>query len=238
MERSIINRVEEKLGLKFHPRLSDVITQGHTSGYRALDIARKLLHDGKVQACIISGVDSYLNASSLIWLDQHWRLKTEENSDGMIPGEAAAAILVERQANVDSVLKILGLGFGHEHVHVLSEEPLMGLGLAEAARMALIDAGWQLHDIDFRLSDATGESYGFKEQALALSKLMRIRKEELPIWHCADSIGSSGAAVGICQLVICSQAFKKHYAVGNRAISCTSAVLGDRAVAVIQNAQA
>jgi 3-oxoacyl-[acyl-carrier-protein] synthase I len=231
---SIINSIQERLGLKFHPRLSSVISQGHTSGFRALKTARELFYEGQAQACIICGVDSYINASSLLWLEQHWRLKTEENSDGVIPGEAAAAIFVERQANTNSVLKVIGLGFEHENAHVLSEEPLLGLGLTEAARMALTETGCQMHDIDFRLSDVTGESYGFKEQELALVRLLRVRREALPLWHCVDSIGDTGAAAGVCQLVIAFHAFLKRYSPGDRAICYTSAAPGDRGVAVLQ----
>src|SRR6266498_986000 len=169
---SIINRVEEQLGSKFHPRLSGVIPQGHTSGFRAVQIARQLCRDGKAQACVICGVDSYINASSLLWLDQLWRLKTAENSDGVIPGEAAAAVLLEQQTTAQSAfkVKVIGLGFAHESAHILSEDPLLGLGLAEAVRTALDEAECQMHEIDFRLSDVTGESYGFKEQALVLGR--------------------------------------------------------------------
>jgi 3-oxoacyl-[acyl-carrier-protein] synthase-1 len=233
---SIISSVEEKLKLKFHPRLSGVIPQGHTSGFRALQTAKQLFLNGQAQACIISGVDSYINASALLWLDRHWRLKTEENSDGVIPGEAAAAVLLDSQITAQSVCKVrvVGLGFAHERAHVLSEDPLLGLGLAEAARIALAEAGCQMHEIDFRISDVTGESYGFKEHALALGRLMRTRRAELPLWHCADAIGDTGAAAGICQLVICVHAFKKHYAPGNRVMGYTSAVPGERAVVVLQ----
>jgi 3-oxoacyl-[acyl-carrier-protein] synthase-1 len=236
LAHSIINRVEEKLGWQFQPRLSGVITQGHTSGFRALQTARKLFHDGQAQTCIICGVDSYINASSLLWLDQFWRLKTEENSDGVIPGEAAAAVLLEQQTQAQSEckVKVIGLGFSHESAHVLSEDPLLGQGLAEATRTALAEAGCQMHEIDFRISDVTGESYGFKEQALVLSRLMRSRREELPIWHCADTIGDSGAASGICQLVIAQAAFTKGYAPGNQALCYTSSVPGDRATAVLR----
>ena len=155
------------------------------------------------------GVDSYLNARSLQWLAQTWRLKTEQNSDGAIPGEAASAVLISssRSRGKTPFAKITGLGFGSEPAPVLSDEPLLGLGLTDAARAALDQAGVQMHEIDLRLSDAAGESYGFREQSLALSRLMRVRRDKSPIWHCADCIGDTGAAAGICQLVIAAYSF-------------------------------
>jgi 3-oxoacyl-[acyl-carrier-protein] synthase-1 len=236
ISNTIIDNIERQLGFQFHPTLSRVIAKGHTAGLQGLSVARQLLRDADVSACIVCATDSYINASSLLWLEQDWRLKKTNNSDGVIPGEAAAAVFLEadkispRKCNV----KISGLGFGYESANLLSDEPLLGLGLAEAARNALADAGIQMDGIDFRLSDVTGESYGFKEQTLALARLLRARKEEFPIWHCADSIGDTGASAGICQLVIAFDAFLKRYAPGSRAMCFTSSISGDRAVAVLQ----
>ncbi|MCH8043923.1 MAG: 3-oxoacyl-ACP synthase [Planctomycetes bacterium] len=233
---SIIGDVERKLGVRFHPDRSCTIARGHVSGFVALRKAREMLKDSAIPACLLCGVDSYLNASSLSWLDQQWRLKTSDNSDGVIPGEAAAAIYVRRQPTsaTGTVVEVIGLGAARESATVLSEEPLLGLGLTDAARAALAEAKLEMHEIDFRLSDVTGESYGFKEQALALSRLMRARREELPIWHSADCIGDCGAAAGVGQLVIARESFIKDYAPGDHAACYTSSVPGDRAVTVLR----
>ena len=233
---SIIGRLQNKLNIKFHPDLSQTIQKGHTGGFDALRTARKLLLDTRIPACLICGVDSYINASSLLWLDQLWRLKTDENSDGVIPGEAAAAVLLQGQAEPDTKIgvRITGLGFGYEKANVLSEEPLLGLGLTDAARSALAEAGIKMHEIDFRISDLIGESYGFKEQALVIARLLRVHKEEFPIWHCSENSGDIGASAGISQLVVAFHAFLKGYAPGDRVMCYTSAIPGERAVAVIE----
>lgn len=235
-ESAILQRVQDRLGITFNRELSRVIAKGHTSAFEALNIARQLFAQTNTRACVICGVDSYIDASNLLWLEQHWRLKTLENSDGVIPGEAAAAILVCKHAqdNLSVAVQIIGLGFGFESAHVLDEKPLLGLGLVAAARCALYEARLQLHQVGFRLSDVTGESYGFKEQALMLAKLERTYREEFPIWHPAESIGDTGAAAGVCQLVIADDGMRKGYAPGHRAICYSSAVYGDRAVTVLQ----
>ncbi len=236
LAENIILQVQDKLEWKFHPQLSKAIPKGHTAGFEGLRVARVLLQNPDVPGCIVCGVDSYINGSSLWWLQQHWRLKREDHSNGVIPGEAAAAVYVQRQPTfkAETLVQVIGLGYAHEKAIVLSEEPLLGLGLSWAIRAALAEANLQMHDIDFRLSDVTGESYGFKEQAIALSRLMRGRRDELPIWHSAEFIGDCGAATGVCQLVIARESFIKGYAPGDRAACYTSAVLGDRAVTVLQ----
>jgi 3-oxoacyl-[acyl-carrier-protein] synthase-1 len=236
LANSVIKELERRLETQFHPELSQPIALGHASAFHALGIARQLLTDDDVPACVICGADSYANASSLNWLDRHWRLKKRANSDGVIPGEAASLVMVQRDktSEHEASVRVAGLGYGHEKANVLSDLPLLGIGLADAKRAALAEAQRPFHEMDFRISDATGESYGFKEQSLALSRLMRVRREEMPLWHCADSIGDTGAAAGICQLVIAFHAFRKGYAPGGRAICCTSSVPGERAVAVLE----
>ena len=229
--------IQEKLGVRFHRTLSRVIAKGHTSGFEALRVARELFKTAGVKSCVVCGVDSYINASSLLWLDQHWRLKTRENSDGVIPGEGAAAVLAEVQvpSKVNGNTQIAGLGFARESAGVLSEEPLLGVGLTKAAKNALAEAGIQMHEIDFRMSDVAGESYGFKEQALTLMKVLNRTRDTFPIWHCADSIGDVGAAAGVCQLILCTHAFQNGYAPGPRAMGYCSNVEGDRSVTTLRH---
>lgn len=234
---SIIAHVQERLGSRFHPSLSRVITKGHTAGFEGLRVARELLQAHDVPGCLVCGVDSYINASSLYWLDQHWRLKRENHTDGVIPGEAAAAIYVQLQAPAKTEIKVqvCGLGFALEKAAILSEVPLLAIGLADAGKLALTEAGWGFQDLDFRISDVTGENYGFRELALVEGRLARVvRSEPQPLWHAVDSIGDTGAAAGLVQMVWARAAWTRGYAPGARAACFSSAVPGDRAVALLQ----
>lgn len=232
---SVVGRVEESLGVRFDPRHSRAFPSGHTAGFESLREARAMLLRGNVSACVVCGADSYINAATLMWLDQHDRLKTLANRDGVIPGEAGAAVMVRLDMAVGGAAEVIGLGFAKEQAHILSEEPLLGRGLAKAAASALTEAKLGMHEIDLRLSDATGELYGFRELPLVEARLMRVvRQEEQPLWHWAEAIGDTGAAAGVAQLVLVDEAFRKGYAPGERAICLTSSVPGDRAAAVLR----
>jgi 3-oxoacyl-[acyl-carrier-protein] synthase-1 len=226
---------EARLGIRFHPGLSACLPRGHVSGFEGLRAARELLRSGAAPAVVVCGADSYLNATSLLWLEQQWRLKTLENSDGVIPGEGAAAVLLRPDPATpgEIALRIVGLGFGFEESHVMTEEPFLGKGLAQATQGALAEAGLRMHEIDWRISDVTGESYGFREQSLTIARTMRVRREDLPLWHWGEVVGDVGAASGLFEVVAADSAFRKGYAPGDRAICFTSSVLGDRAVAVV-----
>ena len=132
-------------------------------------------------------------------------------------------------------VQVAGLGFGQESATVLSEQPLQGRGLAAAARQALTESGLGFHELDFRISDVTGENYGFREHVLAEAKLARVvRKSPQPLWHPSENIGDSGAAAGVLQLVLAKAAWSRSYAPGPCAACFTSSVSGRRAVAVLR----
>lgn len=234
---SIISRIESRLNIRFMSTLSCVLAQGHTSCFRALSLAKEYFRDERLEGCVVCAVDSYINAKSLLWLDHAWRLKTQGNSDGVIPGEAAAAIWLSPRVKgkCARVSRIVGVGFSHETATVLSEEPLVGKGIAGAAQNALSVAHLSVGKIRLRMSDLTGEGYGFREQALLVARLVRASCDDLPLWHCADSLGDTGAAAGVCQLVMLHHATMQSYAPGGYAMCCTSAVTGDRAVCVVHD---
>jgi 3-oxoacyl-[acyl-carrier-protein] synthase I len=234
---SIVRLVQERLGIRFHPQYSIAIAKGHTSGFEAMRVVGSLFKDPDVGACVVCGADSFLNGPSLAWLDRESRLKTPFNADGTVPGEGAGAVMIERRHPGESYVgvRVAGLGFGQERVSVLSDEPLLGLGLTAAATQALAEGGRRMHEVAFRISDVTGESYGFREQALAVARLLKVRREEdMPIWHSADSVGDTGAAAGLLQLAMMFYAVKKRYSPGDLALCFTGSVAGDRGVALLE----
>ncbi len=144
---------------------------------------------------VIAAVDSLLNWPTLSVYERATRLLTATNSNGFMPGEGAGALLVGRP-NGGAELLCAGLGFGVERAHIDSEEPLRADGLTAAFKQALADAGCALNELDFRITDVSGEQFYFKEAALALSRTMRQRREEFDFWHPAECIGEAGAAAG------------------------------------------
>lgn len=231
---TIVAGVQAKLGLRFHPTLWRAIPKGHTAGFEALRIVRELFQNPDIPACFVCGVDSYINASSLLWLDQNWRLKTPANQHGLIPGEAAAAVLLQRAPADGAVVEVVGLGFGKEQAHVLSEEPLLGLGLTEAAQCA---GGGEARLPRNGLADFRRDRRAIRIQKTASSRRQACacgaEGNSTPL-ALHDSIGDTGAAAGVAQLVVANHAFRKRHAPGDKAICLSSSVPGDRAAAVVR----
>jgi 3-oxoacyl-[acyl-carrier-protein] synthase-1 len=191
---------------------SAVVPFGRAAIGLALRAARALIYDKGVPAVVIAGTDSLLSWPTLRAFEENDRLLTARNSNGFIPGEAGAAVLVT--AERPSCIALHGVGLANEAAHLDSELPLRAEGLTAAIRAALSDADCGLHELDFRLTDISGEQYYFKEAALALSRTLRQPKQSFDLWHPAECIGEVGAAIGPVLLAVADAAFRKAYSAG------------------------
>ena len=237
IDELVSSELAARLGLKFHPEYSATMAHGKVGVTVALDRARALLYDCGVEHVLIGAVDSLLTGPTLSAFETQGRLLTARNSNGFVPGEAAGAVLVSRDS-VPGALICLGLGFAEERATIASDEPLRGEGLAAAIKKGLADADCQMHDLDFRIADISGEQYYFKEAALALSRTLRRRKETFDLWHPADSIGETGAAAGAVALAVTLAAGRKAYADGPSVLFHASNDGGQRAAAVLHMREA
>jgi len=228
-------RMQAQHGLSLGATHSRAFPQGKTGGLRALAEARVLLlREPRLPGCLVAGVDSLINAPTLWWLNSQNRLKRSGQSDGVIPGEAAGCVLVTRQPLGPSLpVMVEGLGFAQEVATLDADEPLRATGLTRAARVALAEASLDMADIDFRISDASGEGYYFKEVALALARTLRVNKEAIPLWLPAESLGEIGAASAVVSLITATVAMRRGYAPGPRAIGYAAGHQTDRAAFVL-----
>ena len=211
--------LQDELGVAFHEK-SRVIAKGHVAVAVALKHARNLIQELKVKHVLIAATDSLLVGATLAHYEEHERLLTSNNSNGFIPGEAGAALVVEPvTAGQEGQLVCVGLGVGIEESHVYSEEPLRADGLVAAIRESLGDADCEMGDLDFRITDLSGEQYYFKEASLAVLKTLRKRKQEFGIWHPADCIGEIGSVLAAVMLTVMKVACEKEYSKGNKVLA-------------------
>lgn len=234
IDQSLIQEIGEVTGFKFDSH-SAIIAEGRVSGVKAIEQAHELMGTGTISQVLIVGTDSYVTAATLGAFEKEDRILTEKTSNGFIPGEAASAVLlVPAQSALNAAVTIRGIGFGNEHAHIRSEHPQRAEGMVQAVKAALAMAGCELGDLDYRICDVSGEQYYFKEAALLLSRVLRNRKEVFDIWHPAECIGETGAAIVPVVLAVASAAAAKGYAKGNGALCHFSNDDGQRAAIVVQ----
>lgn len=231
LDDTLIADIEERLGVRFHA-WSRVFANGRIGGVQALDYARRVMAE-RVPLCLVAGVDSLLVSASLDAYYRQHRLLTAENSDGFIPGEGAAVALIGPIGS-GGALRCTGVGYGFEPAPRGSGQPTRADGMVHAFRTALADASWELGRADYRIADLSGEQYGFKEAALAMTRVLRQRKEAFYIWHPADCVGETGAAAPLMLLAVACAAAEKQYAPGPRAIAHVAGDGAERAAFLVE----
>jgi 3-oxoacyl-[acyl-carrier-protein] synthase-1 len=231
LDNELLIELQQELGARFAPE-SVIIANGRVSVALALDRARRLLYEQAVPRVAIVAVDGLLNWPTLGSYEDDDRILTKRNSNGFIPGEAAGALLVARPSGAMELV-CLGIGFGREPAHIGSEQPLRADGLTRAIKDALANAEREMHDMDFRIADISGEQYYFKEAALAVARTLRRTKDEFDLWHPAECIGETGAAAGTAVLAVADAAVRKTYALGSNILVHLANDSGERAALVL-----
>jgi 3-oxoacyl-[acyl-carrier-protein] synthase-1 len=217
LDEHLLNEVSSELGTEFNPS-SHIIPEGRVGGAIAIKKAEEMLYRHRMPYCIVAGVDSYLVARTLAEYEKRDRLLTPSNSNGFIPGEAGAAVLLGPPSASNSILKIAGIGFGSEKATIKSEEPLRADGLVQANTEAFAASGLSINDMDYRITDANGEQYKFKEGDLAVTRKLRDHKGAFDIWHPIDCIGEVGASIVPSILCVAEAAAGKGYSSGEKVL--------------------
>ena len=232
LDDQLFLEIQKELGARFAPE-SAIVAHGRVSVAIALAQTRKLIGDGDHSMVLIAATDSLLTWPTLSVYERADRLLSPRNSNGFMPGEAAGALLVGPPGGKGELL-CTGIGFSMEKAHIDSGEPLRAEGLSTAIKSALAEAGCGLHDLDYRVTDISGEQYYFKEAALALSRVLRQRKEEFDLWHPAESIGEAGAAAGVAAVAVAGVAARKAYAPGAGVLAHLANDAGQRVAMTMQ----
>lgn len=236
LDESLLNAIQEMSGLTFHPN-SEIISNGCAGGAQAVKHAFTLILKNRHPYCVIAGVDTFLTAGTLAAYEKKDRILTSSNSNGFIPGEGGAAVLIGAEGkHCQPELIIKGLGFGKEAATIDSEDPLRADGMVQAFKTAFSTSGLSMRDMNYRITDANGEQYKFKEGDLAVTRTLRDHKGEIDIRHPAESIGEVGAATVPFVLGVAGNAARKGYSMGKNVLCHFSNDNGDRAAIILTRA--
>ena len=232
----------KSLWRKYKPVLSAVAAfpNGHAAGFLALDAAVTKLAQGALDACIVAGVDSYIEPETLEWLEKNDQLHGAgplNNAWGFIPGEGAGALLLMRHELAETLplaalARVLGVGTAFEPKKIKTESVCIGEGLTQAFRGALaaLPDGAKVTDVycDMNGEPYRGDEYGFtclrtKEAFVSASDFIAP----------ADCWGDVGAAGAPLHLILAAISGVKGYAHGRVALAWASAEGGERAAALM-----
>lgn len=230
----IVPAMEARLGVRLCRDGTRHLARGHVSCFESLGLAEAAMQQAGCGACLVIAADSLIDPRALNWLEKSGRLKTSRRSDGVIPGEGAAVLLVSLEPLSKPCMVLKGIGMAHDDATVLNNIPQMAMGMSAAVAAALEQAGIGMHEVAFRLSDVSGEIHGFEDLALVQSRLMQHTRPSQDLWHPASSVGDCGAASALMQLAWIEQAHMRRYAPGEYSVAHASSPTGACAAAVLR----
>ncbi|TJV41242.1 MAG: hypothetical protein E5Y02_18895 [Mesorhizobium sp.] len=229
-----VAEVIKATGQKFHAT-SRAIDGGAAASIAGLERALDVMEQHGVRQVLLGGVDSLVNDTDLGRLGKARRLKSADNAQGLVPGEAAAFVRLTREPEGDAPVHaaIHGVGTGQEPDSVLSDRYSQGRALLGALREAVTGSGPSEADIDFVVSNSNGERYSGWEELIARPRFYRTRREKLPTAYPAMTIGDIGAAGGGLALMLTADSLLRGYAPGPTAVCELTSENGLRAAAVM-----
>jgi 3-oxoacyl-[acyl-carrier-protein] synthase-1 len=213
---------------------------GRAGVFRALEWAVRAIGERRTELCVVGGVDSYLEADTLDWLDSRRRLAREGIRAGFMPGEGAGMIAVATRSSyarfgLRSLAGVRSVATAQEPRSLDSDEGLLGEGLTDVVRRATQGMNFPPERIDDLYCDINGERQHTDEWGFTVLRLPFAFRDGTQYTTGAGSWGDVGAATGALNCILAVQAWERRYAAGPRALIWGSSTEGLRGATVLEN---
>lgn len=201
---------------------------GNAAGMVAVQHARQRIAADPSRLAFIVGYDNLADVETLSQLENSHRLKSASRPRGVIPGEAAACIVLEDAASgtarTSAYASVVAASTAQEEFPIGSSQPCLGAGLTSVIDACLHAAGWSGGIVGRVYCDLNGEEYRSHEWTLALS---RTGVQTRPT-HPADCIGDVGASFSPLLMGAAAIALRRGYARTDKVLVFCSSVSGMR----------
>jgi 3-oxoacyl-[acyl-carrier-protein] synthase-1 len=237
---NLTREIMESLPVGIDKKRCVMINTGHAGGIAALTYATKLVRDEKTPVCLVGGVESYIDIDTLHWLEALGRLKGEEFSNGFIPGEGAAFLLVcsreyAARFEIPQLSGIVGASQTIEPKPWYSGEATIGKGLTDALHGVFDLPTFNGRKAEVTYCDLNGESWRVDEWMFAYTRTGKSHGEPLNIRHPADCWGDVGAASGALLAALATHEFTHgHGNNGTALVFCASDTRPFRAACLLE----
>ena len=224
-----------------HFGVAEFISTGHSGGLMAIEEACKRVGSGAMDACLVGGIDSYLEPETLEWIDGADRLHSRSNSFGFIPGEGAGFCFIcttesLRRLGLKQAGKVLSVATAREMKLINTGAVCLGEGLTSAIR-GVLDALPSSSKIDHMICDLNGEPYRADELGYTLVRTSDRFTNANDFQTPAECWGDVGAASGPLFVTLALVAGAKGYAKGPHTLAWTSSDAGERSAILFQSSR-
>jgi 3-oxoacyl-[acyl-carrier-protein] synthase-1 len=210
------------LGLPIPPVHLTGVASGHAGIAEAVHLAAAFIARGSVERAVVVGVESHLDPTSLQWLADRGRLKGPDRPAGVMPGEAAAAILLEAPdaaaaRHAPYVATVSGAATVRDAAVEVGEKPevaQVGRAMARAMREAFVSppSGACHVIVDLNGEPWRAQAWGHAQVHLAPHDV------QWQVTAPAESFGEIGAASGVAALCVGVQGFARGYITAEQAL--------------------
>jgi 3-oxoacyl-[acyl-carrier-protein] synthase-1 len=178
---------------------SRILARGKDAVPEALALIARLLAAREVAGCYLVGADSLIAPRRIRRLVRAGTVVDGVNSDGFIPGEGSAALLLVAHADRMTKAVIAGVG-GARDAAAAKGEPATGRAISQALEQALGEAGLKPAQLSAMVHDLSGRYEQFEELALAAARPPLSSLPALKVIQTSIASGEIGAASGVLSL--------------------------------------
>lgn len=185
------------------------------AGNYAIAHACDLLRAGRADIMLAGGADSfsritYTGFARLGAIAPEICQPFDRNRKGMVPGEGAAMLLLERKDQAVArgarvYCEISGYGLSCDAHHMTAAHPA-GDGAARAMRMAVQSAGIAPEDVDYISAHGTGTPTNDRLETIAVKKTFGERAYRIPISSVKSMLGHTMGAASAIEAAVCALA--------------------------------
>jgi 3-oxoacyl-[acyl-carrier-protein] synthase-1 len=178
---------------------SRILARGKDALPEALASIARLLTAREAPGCYLVGADSLIGRKRLRRLARAGTIVDGVNSDGFIPGEGAAALLLAPHADRATKAIIAGLGSARD-AGLAKGQAATGQAIGQALDQALAEARLPPARLSAAVHDLAGQYALFEELALATARPPLASLPALKMIQPAIATGELGAASGVVSL--------------------------------------
>jgi 3-oxoacyl-[acyl-carrier-protein] synthase-1 len=211
-DREFLGALLAQARVPFDLTASQTFAQGRASALFALAAAIEALQRQTFPTVVVGGVDTFLDLGELMRLLGEGRLLGADVTDGFVPGEGAAfLVLSTAAAGADEPTPAVALraaGTGVDPGHRYSQAPSKGEGLPAAfeAMRAKLQPPFVARTV---FAGMNGESFDGKGWGVTRMRHAELFAPDARVFHPADCYGDAGAATGAILLALAATALRR-----------------------------
>ena len=200
------------------------VTSACASGADGIGIAKMLIESGVIDAAVAGGCEATVTMIGIAAFDRLGALSRREeyppntpqpfdkNRDGLVVGEGAAALVLERESHAKSrgaviLAELAGYGSTADAYHITAPSE-NGIGGAKAIKIALDDAQLNIEEVGYISAHGTATQLNDVSETRAIKAAFGEQAYKIPVSSTKSMTGHMMGATGALEVIFCVQAMR------------------------------